>query len=83
MACFELEANTFLSLQTTYEDFAEAGLTRGDDMLRRWAGTHHELAGFMGQSQEEGFEIAPLLATFPQAGGRLPTKWSSRHQQSG
>ena len=71
IACFQLESNTFLPSQTTYEDFVQAGLTRGDDLLRRWTGTHHELAGFIGQSREESFEIVPLLATFPQAGGTM------------
>jgi microcystin degradation protein MlrC len=71
IAGFQLESNTFLPVQTTYEDFSQTGLTRGDDLLRRWSGTHHELAGFIGQSREEGFEIAPVLATFPQAGGTI------------
>src|SRR5438876_11926989 len=71
IAGFQLESNTFLPVQTTYEDFLQTGLTRGDDLLRRWGGTHHELAGFLGQSQEESFEIAPLLATFPQAGATM------------
>jgi microcystin degradation protein MlrC len=71
LACFQVESNTYLPLQITYEDFLQAGLTRGDDMLRRWTGTHHELAGIIGQSREEEFEIAPLIATFPQPGGTI------------
>lgn len=68
---FQVESNTFIPAQTTYEDFLRAGITRGDDLLQYWTGTHHELAGHIGQSREEGFEISPLVATFPQAGGTI------------
>ena len=71
IASFQLESNTFLPFPTTYEDFVQAGLTRGDDLLRRWTTTHHELAGIIGQSREEGLDVVPLLATFPQAGGTM------------
>ena len=74
IACFQLESNTFLPAQTGYEDFVQAGLTRGNELLRRWTGTHHELAGFIGQAREESFEIVPLFATFPQAGGTMPSR---------
>jgi microcystin degradation protein MlrC len=71
IACFQHESNTFLPVRTTYEELSQAGLTRGNDLLRRWTGTHHELAGFIGQSREENLEIVPLLATFPQGGGTI------------
>lgn len=80
IACIGHESNTFLPVQTTYEDF-QAGLTRGNDLLRRWTGKHHELAGFIGQSREESFEIAPLLAILAQGGGTITSSAFERIAQ--
>ncbi len=65
------ESNTFASFSTTLRRFTEGGITRGDEILERWTGAHHELAGFIEGGTLHGFEIIPLLAAHATPGGPL------------
>jgi microcystin degradation protein MlrC len=65
------ESNTFAAFPTTLRTFREGGITRGDEILERWTGAHHELAGFIEGGNINGFEIIPLLAAHATPGGPL------------
>ncbi len=65
------ESNTFASFSTTLRRFTEGGITRGDEILERWTGAHHELAGFIEGGTLHGFEVIPLLAAHATPGGPL------------
>jgi len=72
VAGFLHESNTFLGAPTGYEDFTAASLTRGEAVLARWAGAHHELGGFLdGLQAAPDAEIVPLLATFAVPSGTI------------
>ena len=71
IAGFLHESNTFATPPTNYDDFARTSLTRGEDLLRRWTGAHHEIGGMIEQSKQESFEVVPLLATFAVPGGTV------------
>ena len=65
------ESNTFASFSTTLRRFTEGGITRGDEILERWTGAHHELAGFIEGGTLHSFEVIPLLAAHATPGGPL------------
>jgi microcystin degradation protein MlrC len=65
------ESNTFLRVPTTYEHFASTSLTRGDDLIRRWRGGHHELSGMLQGLEEHGLATVPGMATFAVPSGAL------------
>ena len=65
------ESNTFAAFPTTLRTFRERGITRGDEILERWTGAHHELAGFIEGGTLNDFEIIPLLAAHTTPGGPL------------
>ncbi|MEO7650864.1 MAG: M81 family metallopeptidase [Bryobacteraceae bacterium] len=71
IAGFLHESNTFLSVPTTYEHFASCSLTRGDALVKRWTGTHHELGGFLAGASQHGLDAVPLLATFAVPSGTI------------
>ena len=47
VAGFLHESNTFLPVPTTYGHFEQTSLTKGEGLIRRWEGGHHELSGFL------------------------------------
>ena len=65
------ESNTFASFSTTLRRFTEGGITRGDEILERWTGAHHELTGFIEGGTLHSFEVIPLLAAHATPGGPL------------
>ncbi|MBL8174747.1 MAG: M81 family metallopeptidase [Bryobacterales bacterium] len=71
LAGFLHESNTFLGVPTTYENFVAASLTRGQALLERWSGAHHELGGFLDVLAAGQVEIVPLLATFAVPSGTV------------
>ncbi len=71
IAGFLHESNTFLPVATTYEHFASTSLTRGEDLLRRWRGAHHEMGGFLEGAERYGFQPVPLLSTYAMPSGTL------------
>lgn len=65
------ESNTFLPVLTTYEHFASTSLTRGEALLTRWRGAHHELGGLIAGCEESGMTIVPGMATFAVPSGTI------------
>ncbi|MFL6305038.1 MAG: M81 family metallopeptidase [Candidatus Sulfotelmatobacter sp.] len=67
------ESNTFLNSPTTYQLFESTSMTRGQELIERWRGTHHELGGFLVGAEESGFSIVPCMATYAVPAGAIPT----------
>ena len=65
------ESNTFLPVATTYAHFASTSLTRGDALLQRWQGAHHELSGLLAGCHEAGLTVVPGMATFAVPSGTI------------
>jgi microcystin degradation protein MlrC len=71
VAGFLHESNTFLGVPTSYEQFESTSLTRGQALLDRWQGAHHELGGFLAGAREQGLQVVPLYATFAVPSGTI------------
>jgi microcystin degradation protein MlrC len=56
------ESNTFISAPTTLRHFQENLLAVGEDVRRKLANSHHEVAGFFAGLQEAGAEAVPIFA---------------------
>ena len=65
-ASFSHESNSFYSQPTQLEDF---GVCEGVDVISQYAGTFHEIAGYIAGAEEFGYELYPLLATSATPGG--------------
>ena len=65
-AGFSHESNSFYSQPTQLEDF---GGCEGVDVISQYAGTFHEIAGYIAGAEEFGYELYPLLATAATPGG--------------
>ena len=65
-AGFSHESNSFYSQPTQLEDF---GVCEGADVISQYAGTFHEIAGYIAGAEEFGYELYPLLATAAMPGG--------------
>lgn len=59
---FLQESNTFLPGKTTLAQFEQDLLCEGEDVRRRMAGTHHEVAGFFAGLDTAGIEPVPIFA---------------------
>ena len=59
-AGFSHESNSFYSQPTQLEDFGDC---EGADVISQYAGTFHEIAGYIAGAEEFGYELYPLLAT--------------------
>ncbi len=66
MAGFSHESNSFYSQPTQRADF---GACEGADVIGQYAGTFHEIAGYIAGAEEFGYELYPLLATSATPGG--------------
>lgn len=55
------ESNTFSPVKTTFADFERTALRRGKAIFDEWAGSQHEIGGFIAGACQFGFEIAPTL----------------------
>ena len=60
------ESNTFSQLPTPLEAFR---VQRGDELVRRWRGTPHELGGFIAGGESCGYEVFPTLMAQATPGG--------------
>lgn len=58
IASFSHESNTFAAVPTRVEDFR---VHEGRQVVDWYAGTFHEMAGFIAGAREYGFELAPVL----------------------
>jgi microcystin degradation protein MlrC len=56
------ESNTFVGQPTTLAHFEQELLVVGDDVRKRLAGTHHEVAGMFHALDEAGEEAVPIFA---------------------
>lgn len=65
------ESNTFLPVPTRRCHFEQGSLTQGEALLERWAGSLHELGGFLEGARIHGFQPIPLLATFAIPSGTI------------
>ncbi|HET6574792.1 MAG TPA: M81 family metallopeptidase [Fimbriiglobus sp.] len=59
---FLQESNTFLTSRTTLADFERDLLCEGEEVRRRFAGTHHEVGGFFDVLDDAGIEAVPVFA---------------------
>ena len=73
IAGFLHESNSFSPIPTPYQHFKDTSLTRGEALLERWQGTHHQLGGFLEGAREFQFEPVPLLATYGVPSAPLPS----------
>ncbi len=65
------ETNTFAPTPTTYEDFARAGILRGDEVVRTYRDSHATLAGFFDAAERYGVECVPLLFATTEPSGTI------------
>jgi len=60
------ESNTFIVSPTTWRNFEEDTVASGRDILKQFAGSHHELGGFLAGLDRAGvgtpIEVVPILA---------------------
>ncbi|MBI4605403.1 MAG: M81 family metallopeptidase [Planctomycetes bacterium] len=56
------ESNTFVRSRTTLRDFEEDLLLEGEAVREAFAGSHHEVGGFLEGLAAEGIEAVPVLA---------------------
>ncbi len=66
IAGFSHESNSFYSQPTQLEDF---GVCEGADLIGQYAGTFHEIAGYISGAEQFGYELHPLLAASATPGG--------------
>ena len=59
VAGFLHESNTFAAQPTRLQDFP---LYPGADLVERFQGTFHEIAGYLAGAEELGFRVHPLVA---------------------
>jgi len=65
------ETNTFARHLTDYDDFAESGILRGDQIVRDYAESHATMAGFLDAGRLSGVDVIPLLFTFTDPKGTI------------
>jgi len=64
------ESNTFAAKPTSLEAFTR-GWARGQQLLERWKGTHHEVTGYLETLTARGQEIVPTLTASATPGGAV------------
>ncbi len=62
------ESNSFVEKQTGIDDFK---VSRGNDILTLWRGTHHEIGGFIQAAHEKNLELVPLMTATATPSGAL------------
>jgi microcystin degradation protein MlrC len=65
---FQHESNTFSLMPTGLDDFA---IGIGDELVRRWGGSHSEVAGFLQGLDAEKLEAVPLYMAVATPGGTV------------
>jgi microcystin degradation protein MlrC len=71
IASFTHESNTFAAFPTTLAEFS---VHRGEEVLRHYASTFHEVAGFIAAAEEFDYDLAPLLAANATPAGPLTSE---------
>ena len=61
LAGFMHESNTFSEVPTTLQQFRDASLKYGPDLIPVWKDAHHEMGGFIQGAKDNGFEAVPIL----------------------
>ena len=61
LADFSHETNTYAPWLATYERFAQSGILRGEEIIRRYRHSHSSLSGFLDAADHFGFELVPLI----------------------
>ena len=61
LAGFSHETNTYAPGLATYERFAQSGILRGEEIIRRYRHSHSSLSGFLDAADHFGFELVPLI----------------------
>ena len=56
------ESNTFLPNSTTLEHFQREIFASGEELLKFYAGGHHEVGGFLDGARENGLDPVPIFA---------------------
>ena len=79
------ETNTFAPTKATYADFVHGGgwpsMTQGADVLRVMPHINVGLAGFVGEAEQNGWELVPTIACGASPSAHVtktPTNASSR-----
>jgi microcystin degradation protein MlrC len=62
------ESNTFLTTLTERDGF---DVSLGPGVVARWAGTNHEVAGYLDGLDREGLDAVPVLVAVATPGGRI------------
>ena len=65
------ETNTFSPVPTTYAEFEQSGILRGEAIRRRFRDSHATLAGFFDASEQLGFDLVPLVFTVTEPMGTI------------
>ncbi len=64
------ESNTFAAKPTGLDEFMVRH-HRGEDLVKWWRDTHHEMAGFIEGAERFGYELYPTLMTGATPGGTV------------
>src|SRR5579884_309767 len=68
---FSHETNTFAPTPTDLEQFEASGIARGDEIVRRYAGSHSTVAGFLEASERFEFDLVPLIYAQTEPSGMI------------
>jgi microcystin degradation protein MlrC len=68
------ESNTFIDGRTTLEHFEQDVLCDGEEVRRRFEGTHHEVGGFFQGLDKAGIDAVPIFAARALPYGMLTTE---------
>lgn len=71
VVCLMHESNTFASGGTGLDRFQADTLSEGEAARERFAGTHHEVGGFLEQAGADGHETVMLFAGWTLPGGTI------------
>ena len=55
------ETNTFSRVPASYAEFQQAGILRGDEMVREYRDSEHVIAGYLEASDLFGCDVVPLV----------------------
>lgn len=71
IACLMHESNTFAPRGTGLEQFQADTLAEGEAARARFAGTHHEVGGFLARAEADGHDAVMLFAGWTLPGGTI------------
>ncbi len=70
----QLESNTFQKTPTTWDHFEQGALLTGQDIVREYGESHHEIGGFLRGLDEEGIEALPIFFAWALPGGAVTAR---------